>query len=676
MALSIASGLLTQVRGLRLRLPGMGRYFKYHGVMAPGVRLLRVLPFGMKAALVSVCFLVPITLLGVASFRTVFEQVQQTQHERAGLGMAAQAAALSRALQAAALDAAVGDAAAGDAKPAPTKTKAAVDWQGQIDGAYTALANAVRQTQNAPALAMALRRVQTQHDALRLGDTHNIAHRLELLKIYQSAMNALVADLTRELGLALDPDPLAHELQHLAFGSFPLLTQSLSALRSAGVAYLGGQSESRWRNGAIGQLALATTTLERLTLRINALAALAPTAMAAMREDKTWKPVHDFIKLGETAVLGAAASGEVAAWRAAGDAAVHSAEKLGQNALIALDLRLAEREAALRQHVVKLGLGVSISLLVAVYLLIAVYHVMSGGLVLIREQVARMAQGDLSQHSAPRGSDEVATALHSLGASLGKLADLFAAMRQGMAAMSHATHSIAAGTTDLRQRTETASGAIADIINGITQFVDQLEDSGRRIDEAMNVVQTLRVDALHSHNQMQRLDERMKSLKGKSRKIGDIVAVIDHIAFRTNILSLNAAVEAAKAGPMGRGFAVVAQEVRSLAQRTAQSARQVSGIITSSTEDIEQCSAMADMSAETLASTQRNVLRISHSMDEIVALTRQGMNNSQTIMQQIMNLSSISDDNHGLVGQMATASDDLSQQGDRLNDRLTEFKLV
>lgn len=323
-----------------------------------------------------------------------------------------------------------------------------------------------------------------------------------------------------------------------------------------------------------------------------------------------------------------------------------------------------------------MGWGVLLGLCVAIYMLLSVYRVMNGGLVMIREQVTRMAQGDLSARPQAWGRDEVAKALASLGMSLSRLADLFAAVRQGVSAISHASHSMTAGSEDLNRRTELAAQSTSEIIQRIAQFVDQLEDSGRRIDEAMSVVQSLRIDALRSHNQMQRLDERMKALKGKSRKIGDIVEVIDHIAFRTNILSLNAAVEAAKAGPAGRGFAVVAQEVRSLALRTAESARQVSGIISSSTEDIEQCSSMADMSAESLAETQRNVLRINQSMDEIVALTREGLNNSQAILLQIQQFDAMTGENHELVRQMAAATDHLTKQGDQLSEKVTTFKLV
>jgi methyl-accepting chemotaxis protein len=365
----------------------------------------------------------------------------------------------------------------------------------------------------------------------------------------------------------------------------------------------------------------------------------------------------------------------VASFVAQGGAAVQAADAMRRKALAVLGSALAERETELVERGKAVAWGVVATLALAIYVLLSVYRVMDGGLRMIRDQVTRMSRGDLSARLTPLGKDEVASALSSLGASLARLSDLFAAVWQGVSAMAHASHSMTEATADLRTRAEKAAQSTAEVIQRITEFVEQLEDSGRRVDQAMNVVQTLRVDAVRSHNQMQRLDERMKVLRGKSRQIGDIVAVIDHIAFRTNILALNAAVEAAKAGPAGRGFAVVAQEVRSLSLRTADSARQVSGIISSSTEDIEQCSAMAEMSANSLADTQRNVHRINQSMDEIVALTRGGLTHSQGILQQLQQVNEVSSDNHHLVVQLSSAADNLSKQGDELSGQVAGFKL-
>lgn len=670
MAMISASGFFKGVRAVRLPLPNkLGNFFRYHGIFAPGVRLLRVLPFGLKSAVVAACFLVPIALLGVFFVRTLHADISQTQRERQSMGATLLAADLSRALHAASLDAsalALGSTDAGKK-----------DWRKPIEQAQAALDAAINLLPYAPSMVDAQRQLKTPLDALKAGEAVEPKRRHALLKQYQSALESMVATLTTESGLASDPDLGGNQLQQLAFDDLPALIDKLANTRASSAGALGGmRAEAQWRNAALIDYGQAVDALRRAEDQVTAAAKSMGTRSASLRSEAEWKVIRKFVTTAGEFLLYVAPEQGAAIMLEQGEAAVAAAEKLRHRSIEALNGRLAERETALRHQVQLMAWGVVLGLVVAMYMLMSVYRVMNGGLELIREQVTRMAQGDLSARPQAWGRDEVAKALASLGTSLSRLADLFAAVRQGVSAISHASHSMTAGSEDLNRRTEQAAESTSEIIQRIAQFVDQLEDSGRRIDEAMNVVQSLRIDALRSHNQMQRLDERMKALKGKSRKIGDIVEVIDHIAFRTNILSLNAAVEAAKAGPAGRGFAVVAQEVRSLALRTAESARQVSGIISSSTEDIEQCSSMADMSAESLAETQRNVLRINQSMDEIVALTREGLGNSQAILRQIQQFDAMTGENHELVRQMAAATDHLSKQGDQLSEKVTTFKLV
>lgn len=669
MAMISAGGFFKGVRSFRLPLPHkLGNFFKYHGIFAPGVRLLRVLPFGLKSAVVAACFLVPIALLGAYFVRTLHGGMSQTQAERQSMGVTLLAADLSGALHAASLDAsalALGSTEAGKK-----------DWRKPIERAQAALDAAINRLPYAPSMVDAQRQLKTPLDALKAGEAVEPKRRLALLRQYQSALELMVATLTTESGLATDPDLGGNQLQQLAFDNFPALIDKLANTRASAAGALGMRAEAQWRNAALIDYGQTVDALRRAEDQVAAAAKSMGPRTATLRSETEWKVIRKFVATAGEFLQYVAPENASAGLLEQGEAAVAAAEKLRHRSIETLSGKLAEREVALRGEVQFMGWGVLLGLCVAIYMLLSVYRVMNGGLVMIREQVTRMAQGDLSARPQAWGRDEVAKALASLGMSLSRLADLFAAVRQGVSAISHASHSMTAGSEDLNRRTELAAQSTSEIIQRIAQFVDQLEDSGRRIDEAMSVVQSLRIDALRSHNQMQRLDERMKALKGKSRKIGDIVEVIDHIAFRTNILSLNAAVEAAKAGPAGRGFAVVAQEVRSLALRTAESARQVSGIISSSTEDIEQCSSMADMSAESLAETQRNVLRINQSMDEIVALTREGLNNSQAILLQIQQFDAMTGENHELVRQMAAATDHLTKQGDQLSEKVTTFKLV
>ncbi len=320
--------------------------------------------------------------------------------------------------------------------------------------------------------------------------------------------------------------------------------------------------------------------------------------------------------------------------------------------------------------------SVGFCLALAIYMLLAFYRVTHGGLTHLKDQVGRMASGDLSMRPQPWGRDEVAHAMHSLGQSLGRLADLFAVVRQGVAASSHASREIAAGNHDLARRTAAASAAIDQVLAGVGQYIEQLDASGLRVDEAEAVVQRMRLDAAHARHQMSQLDERMQTLQRRSREIVEIVALIDNLAFRTNILALNASIEAAKAGEAGRGFAVVAQEVRSLAGRSAESARRIGEIISGSTDDIAQGHVLAGEASQALRQTDGQVARIHDEMQQIVALTRAGQNSSQEILAELRRLGELTQENHRLVDQMALASNALSAEGERLDETVASFKLI
>jgi methyl-accepting chemotaxis protein len=321
-------------------------------------------------------------------------------------------------------------------------------------------------------------------------------------------------------------------------------------------------------------------------------------------------------------------------------------------------------------------LGVALALLLAAYALVAFYRVIDGGLAQLRDQVSRMASGDLSAPRKPWGRDEVAHAMYSLGTSLARLADLFAAVRAGVSGVSHAAREIAGANQDLTQRTRTSAQVIEGVVRGVGQYVEQLDACGQRIDEAEAVVQRMRLDAAHARHQMHKLDERMQALSRRSREIGEIVELIDQLSFRTNILALNASIEAAKAGESGRGFAVVAQEVRSLAKRSTESARRIGDIVGRSTDDIAQGNALAGEAAAALQTTDIQVTRIHEEMQQIVALTRAGQQSSQDILTELRGLSDLTQDNQRLVEQMARASTSLSAEGERLDEKVDTFKLT
>jgi methyl-accepting chemotaxis protein len=213
------------------------------------------------------------------------------------------------------------------------------------------------------------------------------------------------------------------------------------------------------------------------------------------------------------------------------------------------------------------------------------------------------------------------------------------------------------------------------VVEGVARYAAQLEACGRQVETVVHTVAALRLESARNRRQMQRLGERMKALRNNSREIGQMVALIDSVAFRTNILALNASVEASKAGEAGRGFAVVAQEVRSLALRGADSAQRINEIVARCVEDIELSGALADETGKALATADKHVDQIHVAMDDVASLTREGGKDTAQILTQLTALEEGSARNVTLVESLAGASAALRSQGELLVHKVGQFRL-
>jgi methyl-accepting chemotaxis protein-1 (serine sensor receptor) len=311
----------------------------------------------------------------------------------------------------------------------------------------------------------------------------------------------------------------------------------------------------------------------------------------------------------------------------------------------------------------------------AAYLVYSFFLVMRGGLAKLNLQMSRMAQGDLSARPQGLGGDEVADTLAAMNVSLARLSDLLAAVRQGVGAITHASKQIASGNAELSERSKRSAEGLDQLMAGVTRYTDQLQDCSRSIESVVTTVQALRLASMRNRRHVVQLQERMGALRESSRAIGEIVTMIDTIAFRTNILALNAQVEASKAGDAGRGFAVVAQEVRALATRSAESARRVSDIVAGSGLQIEQAAALADETGGAIQVADGQVDAIHLAMSNVARLTQQGDSESAAILDEISQLKNGTDKNLDLVHQLATAADALRTQGERLSYKVGAFKL-
>ena len=288
----------------------------------------------------------------------------------------------------------------------------------------------------------------------------------------------------------------------------------------------------------------------------------------------------------------------------------------------------------------------------------------------------RIAHGNLSA-TVPKGSkDEVGGMLTSLALMQANLVKLVSNVRQGSEGVATASSEIAQGNNDLSTRTEQQASALQQTAASMEELgstVKQNADSARLANQlAMNASSV----AIRGGEVVNEVVETMKGINESSRKISDIIGVIDGIAFQTNILALNAAVEAARAGEQGRGFAVVASEVRTLAGRSADAAKEIKYLINASVERVETGSSLVDKAGDAMIDVVGSIKRVTDIMAEISAASAEQSAGVAQVGEAVRQMDNATQQNAALVEEMAAAASSLNGQAQDLVQVVSVFKLV
>lgn len=336
-----------------------------------------------------------------------------------------------------------------------------------------------------------------------------------------------------------------------------------------------------------------------------------------------------------------------------------------------IDDMVAANRARLWTHASALGA----LLIVVLYMAGALQHTTMRRMATLQRMVSAMEHADFSNRLRVDGHDEVADMLSSMNGSFDRLSELIRVVQDGASAVQFATEQLASGNTDLSDRNRRTIGGLQDVVASVARYATQLQACGSEVERMAETVQKLRMDSANSRKQMTRLQERMDALRNHSQDISQIVSLIDAIAFRTNVLALNASIEASKAGEAGRGFAVVAQEVRSLAMRSADSSRKIADIVRRSTEDIDLGAAMAEEAGRVIMGSEGHIDDVHLAITGVAKLTREGEDESKVILSEIRTLSDVTERNTDLVNQLANASRALQNQGSTLTDKVNQFQL-
>jgi methyl-accepting chemotaxis protein len=318
-----------------------------------------------------------------------------------------------------------------------------------------------------------------------------------------------------------------------------------------------------------------------------------------------------------------------------------------------------------------MALALVVSVVVALWLTRAILAPVS----VAAKAMQAVAQGDLSERIDQSAPAEFAGLMRDLQTMQNSLQRVVGDVVHTADSIRVASGEVAVGNQDLSSRTEQTASNLQETAASMAQLSQTVNQNADAARTASQLASAASADAVRGGGVMGQVIETMEGISGASRKISEIIGVIDGIAFQTNILALNASVEAARAGEQGRGFAVVASEVRNLAQRSAEAAKEIKTLIGASAEKVETGSQLVEQAGATMSEIVASVQRVTDMIGEITASTTEQASGITQVNQAVGHLDQMTQQNAALVEESAAAAESLKDQAQRLAQAVSVFKL-
>ncbi len=535
------------------------------------------------------------------------------------------------------------------------------------------------QAQNAPDLFKRAQGMQTQWQTLAEEVAHKRVPAAASLQRHTELVNQeliLLDDVLDHSGLSLDAEAKSYHMIMATFRDLPRMIERMGLARAKGMAMLStgdidasssavlrGHLEAGQVHGLDVDRGLGKTGLDQDPAAQGLLDIWKKAQQAQTQAQELVRNVADGRQM-EPQEYFQHMTGFIGAQFAISDAVLKS-----------LQQRLVERKAA---EVARL------TVVVLVILGLAGLCIVLGAMIQRRvldaaDQAGRaaraLARGDLSVSLQTRAQDELGDMVRAMSEAMGGLRQLVAQIREASASVAQAADEIAQGNQDLSQRTEGQASSLQQTAASMDEISAMVRVNSGTAQKANTLAQQASSGAGQSGDTFREVVGKMADIRDASRRIAEINAVIDGIAFQTNILALNAAVEAARAGEQGRGFAVVAGEVRTLAQRSANAAREIKSLISQSTDTVEAGYHLAETTGDNIQALVERVVEVSQLMANLAAGNEQQQLGIEQVNQAVNHLDQGTQQNAALVEESSAAAISLRQQALRLQASISHFKL-
>lgn len=629
-----------------------------HGLLTPGVVLMRNLRFPAKSLVICAMFLIPLLVFGWFYNSSMLATINFSAKERLGVAYVRETFSLLQLAQELRNDA----SAATKISAAQAKLAALDKRIGQELGTEAALQKvnqAFAQTQAGGVDADTAFKLHTAHvEAL-----------IHLITVATDASN-----------LTLDPDLDSYFLMDAALFRVPDIIENTEKLRNMGLRIMKSGTITSAQQRIVSEL-IPIAEFQHRNMRDGLAKSFAanPELVGKLHVTQALDGTSAFFALARKSVIDSqdfspAAQAKV---QDGASAVIKEQYQLSQRLLDELDVLLAKRIDGSKTILFVVNSIALVSILLAAYFFYAFYTVTLGGLLVISKHLHEMAQGDLHQCPAkPWGHDEPADVIEDLRKAYHALHELIRVVRHSARALHATSEAISATSFDLSARTESAAASLEQQASAMDQIGAIVGNTSDRAKAAADFATSNASVAEQGGKVIASVVETMQNIHGSSSKISDIIGVIDGIAFQTNILALNAAVEAARAGEAGRGFAVVATEVRGLAQRSAQAAREIKDLISHSVDQISSGKVIVEKAGSTMSQMVMNAAKINSYLSEISVASKEQADGVAQAAKTIQILDESTRHNASLVEQTASASAALTKQALGLQQEIGNFRVV